>query len=416
MSISALTVVGGAYGEECSFPRVRVFKGSGGRAASFLSSTGIDVTLHAYLGPQLAKQFDSQSKSFKFKLCATNKSYDIWFRYRHPLAHPDIHYFPHHPNEFESQLPQINVENALVFGMLEGRPVVRAKRVVYDPQDGANAKAFESNGSSANEVAMVVSHSEGIAITGETDPVQIAKKLRLLSGVVVAIVKCGPQGAFVSTNLDSSWIRAFPTSRVYKIGSGDIFSAAFAFAWLTRDWEPLRAAWFASRVTAEYVQTTLDRFRVSDLDRFEKDSNQFMLKYKSEEIRPIPQTQIYLAGPFFNTAQQWLIEEARTALCDMGFNVFSPIHEIGPGPAHDVAPADLKALDESGIVFAIMDGLDPGTIFEIGYARAKNIPVVVVAESVDERELTMVIGSGCEITNDFATGLYATCWHLMGDV
>ncbi len=36
----------------------------------------------------------------------------------------------------------------------------------------------------------------------------------------------------------------------------------------------------------------------------------------------MPDGQIYLAGPFFNVGQQWVIDEARGALQDMGFNVF----------------------------------------------------------------------------------------------
>jgi len=55
-------------------------------------------------------------------------------------------------------------------------------------------------------------------------------------------------------------------------------------------------------------------------------------------------------------------------------------------------------------------------MFEVGYARAKRIPVVAVAEAVDATPLTMVLGSGCVVTNDFTTGVYAVCWQLMGDV
>ncbi|MFV9485188.1 nucleoside 2-deoxyribosyltransferase [Pseudomonas aeruginosa] len=110
------------------------------------------------------------------------------------------------------------------------------------------------------------------------------------------------------------------------------------------------------------------------------------------------------------------MDEARSALQDMGFNVFSPIHDVGVGPAKDVAQADLKALDACSVVLAVLDGLDPGTLFEVGYARAKGIPVIAVAESVDPSALTMFIGSDCYITNDFTTAIYVTCWTLMGDV
>ena len=93
------------------------------------------------------------------------------------------------------------------------------------------------------------------------------------------------------------------------------------------------------------------------------------------------------------------------------------LHELSKASDGDLEPpADLFGLEQSGVVIALLDGLDPGTVFEVGYARAKGIPVVVVAESVNPELLTMIIGSGCEVTTDLSTGIYAVCWHLMGDV
>lgn len=125
---------------------------------------------------------------------------------------------------------------------------------------------------------------------------------------------------------------------------------------------------------------------------------------------------IYLAGPFFTASEQWLIDEARSALEEMGLRVFSPVHEIGIGPAEIVAPADLYELQCSDLVFAVLNGMDAGTIFELGYARALGIPVVALAERADEGSLTMLKGSGCAVFNDFATAVYIASWQLMGNV
>ena len=121
---------------------------------------------------------------------------------------------------------------------------------------------------------------------------------------------------------------------------------------------------------------------------------------------------IYLAGPFFDIAQRWLVEEARALLTDLGATVFSPVHEVGPGPAAVVAPEDIKGLEAADVVFAILNGLDPGTIFEAGYAVRKGIPVVGLAQNVKEEDLKMIVGSGCEITDDFASALYRAVWRL----
>jgi len=56
--------------------------------------------------------------------------------------------------------------------------------------------------------------------------------------------------------------------------------------------------------------------------------------------------------------------------CGNGLRVFSPYHDVGIGIGKDVAPKDIEALKRSRAVLAIIDGVDTGTIFEVGYARA----------------------------------------------
>ncbi|MGH8493114.1 MAG: PfkB family carbohydrate kinase [Moraxellaceae bacterium] len=413
MKPSHVEVVGGAYGEECSFPPRKIYRGSGGRAAAVLSSLGVKTTLNTVTGPLLGSVFQSIAETCGYELKAAPGTEDIWFRYRHPLSHPTI--YPPQPKAISSRAP-IHVETALIFGMLEGRPEVHAKKAVYDPQDGSRSQHFFANGSSASELAVVASYSEAKALTGESAPEAMAANLLSDPRISAVVIKCGPQGALVKTRSDQDWIRAFPTKRVYKVGSGDVFSAAFTFAWISQGKDPISSAWFASRIVAAYVETGQDRIDNSLSALFESETLKARELYSGKGPRALPKTQIYLAGPFFNTAQQWLIDEARGALMDMGFTVFSPVHEVGFGPAEEVAQADLKGLDASGLVLAVLDGLDAGTVFEVGYARAKNIPVVAIAECVDTNDLTMMIGSGCVMTNDFATAIYLACWHLMGDV
>lgn len=413
MNQASIAVVGGSYGEDCAYPRKKLFRGSGGRAAALLSSLNVQVTLHTTTGPQLGEFFQSVATKLGYTLKAEPWPSDIWFRYRHPLGEPSIHYDAHAEKH---EMASISAEHALVFGMIEGRPAVHATRAVYDPQDGSASKPFHANGSTAEELALVVSYSEGKALTGETDCARIAQALLDQPGVSVVVVKCGPQGALVRTTSVDEWVRPFPTTQVYKIGSGDAFSAAFSFAWLIEKQDPLAAAWFASRMTAAYVESGQDWVTPGAITQYRMDAQEAANKYVGCRPRKIPDTQIYLAAPFFNTAEQWLVDEVREALKDMGFKVFSPVHQVGIGPAAEVAPADLFALEQSGLVIALLDSLDPGTLFEVGYARAKDIPVIAIAESADPYKLTMVIGSGCEVTNDLATGIYAACWHLMDDV
>lgn len=413
MNSADIVIVGGAYGEECAFPRRQVYRGSGTRAAYLLSSLGLDVSFVSYAGPSMQSVLNSLSKKVGFHLQVEKKSEDIWFRYRHPLSKPTIQ-----PAQY-SQLTfskTIHCDNALVYGMLESRPVVHAKKAVFDPQDGAKAMFFESNGSTCDQLAIVASYSEAKALSGLTEPTEMARELIRKQNVRVVVIKCGPQGALVHSDDRFQWVRPFVTRSVYKIGSGDIFSAVFAHAWMYKNAAPVECALFASRMTAKYVETGIDGISVEDLKAILEDVEQEPCSLVSNSPRNIPESPIYLAGPFFDTAQQWIVDEVREALIDMGFKVFSPIHDVGEGPAHEIAQADLAGLEKCSLVLAILNGMDAGTLFEIGYARAKDIPVIAVAETMKETDMTMITGSGCELVHDLTTAVYRACWRMMGDV
>jgi nucleoside 2-deoxyribosyltransferase len=96
---------------------------------------------------------------------------------------------------------------------------------------------------------------------------------------------------------------------------------------------------------------------------------------------------------------------------ELGLDVFSPVHKIGPGPAQVVGPADIAAIKSCDALFAIADGLDSGTLFEIGYARALGKPVYVLAQAVSAEDLKMVEGSNCQVFDDFVSVLHHVAWR-----
>ncbi|MNV78324.1 Nucleoside 2-deoxyribosyltransferase [compost metagenome] len=64
-------------------------------------------------------------------------------------------------------------------------------------------------------------------------------------------------------------------------------------------------------------------------------------------------------------------------------------------------------------MLACVDGADPGTVFEIGYARAKSIPVVALSTAPgNDEDLTMIAGSKCVVVRDIASAIYRTAWIL----
>jgi nucleoside 2-deoxyribosyltransferase len=174
----------------------------------------------------------------------------------------------------------------------------------------------------------------------------------------------------------------------------------FTAAWTIEKFSPVDAAKFASRAVAEYASTMA----------LPIPSTATLADLKLKEVRATP-GRVYLAGPFFTISQRWLIDETRRSLTELGLTVFSPVHDIGHGPPEYVAPADLAALDQCDRVFAILDGLDAGTVFEIGHARARGLPVYGLAQTVSESDLTMITGSGCTVFDDFVTALHHVAWR-----
>lgn len=96
---------------------------------------------------------------------------------------------------------------------------------------------------------------------------------------------------------------------------------------------------------------------------------------------------IYLASPFFNSEETNKLEIVKTILRDKGLDVFVPNEHQNPqlefGSLEWRAAtfkSDVDAIDNCDIMVAINcqgNYDDAGTMWEIGYAFAKGIPVVV---------------------------------------
>jgi nucleoside 2-deoxyribosyltransferase len=392
-----ITVVGGVYIERCIQPHWNQLFGSAGRAAAALS-TLTQVQLYTYTDEVNRAELNARMRSFgQVTVQASAINQVLSFDYVHPLSVPLILPPPH-------LLPEVaplcvDAEVVLRFGMMEGSAVVRGRRVVYDPQSAYSPEGFSANGSKAEALAIVANGYEIQALTRETDPILGGQKLLRQEGAKVVVVKRGSKGALVVTESGYEIVPAYKSEAVFSIGSGDIFAAAFAYFWGVEQLDPKTAANLASMSTANYSET-----RSAQLLRREELEE---TKFTPVQFRP---GKIYLAGPFFTLGERWLVEEAQVHLRGMGLEVFSPVHDVGRGPAEVVALADLNGLEECDRVLALVDGTDPGTLFEVGYARARNLPVIALAESLSEEQLKMLVGSGCTHTDDFATAIYLTAW------
>jgi nucleoside 2-deoxyribosyltransferase len=89
---------------------------------------------------------------------------------------------------------------------------------------------------------------------------------------------------------------------------------------------------------------------------------------------------IYLAGPLFPLSERDFNERLARALGETGYEVLLPqerCRNLGDR-LRDVYHQCVADIERSDVVLAVFDGpdVDSGTAFEVGYARARNKPVI----------------------------------------
>lgn len=393
-----ITITGGVYRERCIEPHWDDIFGSAGRAAAALADYGVGLSLHTYRAKTLANGIENLKAAFGITVDGPEVAEGIEFEYIHSLGTPRI---TPRPDAIPTQ-PAISVEGDVVlrFGMLEGSAKVSGKRVVYDPQSAFDPRPYRENGSTADKLAVILNRLEGRRLSGLSEPQEIAHNILAKWDVDVVVLKMGGHGALVLAKGETPvMVPAYRSENVWKIGSGDVFSAAFTYFWGEKELPAAQAADLASRGTSYYCGT-----RALPLP-----SEATLLAQITAAVSP-REGKVYLAAPFFNLGERWIVEEVRDQLLHMEVAVFSPLHDVGVGPGDVVAKADLAGLDESSVVLAILNGGDAGTIFEIGYAVAKGIPVIALAQNTRPEDLKMPVGSGCRVYEDLVTAIYQTVW------
>ena len=398
--MSALTVVGGLYRERCIWPEWNRVFGSGGRAAAAVVDHVDAITFQTYASATATEEFRPQVETDGLVFRPKSVDQIISFDYIHSLSTPVI--TPSPSRIVKYQPIYVKAKVVLRFGMMEGTARVDAQRCVYDPQSAFVPEPFSANGSRAVQLAVVANRAEILQLGRGDDPLGAAARL-VDQSIEVVVVKCGAKGSYVVTASGETHVPPYRSERVWSVGSGDVFAAMFAARWGVHGDSPVDAARLASSAVAVYAEKMA--LPVPSRETLRQDA----------VCATAQGGRAYLAGPFFTVSQRWLVDEVRRGLLDLGLEVFSPVHDVGPGPAEVVAPADLAALDECDVVFAILDGLDSGTLFEVGYARARGTPVYALAQAVSTEDLKMIEGSGCRVYDDLVTALHHLAWRWLGE-
>jgi hypothetical protein len=393
------TVVGGLYVERCIEPRWDDAYGSGGRAAAALSAAEPGIRLMTYRSANLADVEASLKSAYGISIDGPMVLQEIAFDYFHSLATPRI--TPRPDAIISNDLIDVCDDVVLRFGMLEGTARVQARIAVYDPQSAFDPRPFKENGSTATRLALILNRLEARRFSDEDNPERGVAVMLERGEADVIVLKMGGHGALVATKGGRWPVPAYRSENVFKIGSGDVFSAAFTQFWAVEGRPPAEAADLASRATSQYVNTRSLPIPTADE----------LLATNAEPVTP-GHGRIYIAAPFFNLAERWIVEEIRNQFLTMQVPVFSPLHDVGEGPGEIVTPLDLEGLNSCKAVLAILNGADAGTVFEVGYAVAHGIPVVALAQNMRPEDVKMPAGAGCRIVDNLVSAIYHAVWVL----
>lgn len=381
-----MEVVGGLYHELCDFPRWRAIRGSGGRAAAILSGQcGVRLHCYATLGEQSAI---AELSTMGVQVTSYAADSGIAFAYFHALSKPHIE--PPVANIVAAPSILVEGQTVLRFGLLEGDAVIRATgRAVYDPQTAHSPAAFAANGSQAAEWALVVNGVELAKIGRSADLDVAAAAVFREQAPSVIVAKRGPAGAVVfERGAAASNISAYQSARVFKIGTGDVFSAAFALFWGERRLHPVAAADRASRAVAAYCEDPLGQLSDEPVPR---------AAIPLERSGPI-----LLVGAAETIGQRYTLEEVRFRLRELGASVIAPALDGAISEAR--APAALLMIADGASTedWAIADDLVKKGITRVIFAQSNGIRVPFL-EFRDE------------ITDDFATAVYHVIWAASRD-
>lgn len=391
-------VLGGTYSEYTSVPDVRDLRGSGLRAALALVGRSA-TTLHTAVDNDHRCEAELIANGARLNFEAANRDGEIRFEYLTPLSAPVISGSAAKADKLTCQ-----GDHVLVFGMLESiERDVDAGLLVFDPQLPGHRGGLDLQGLRSAELHLVLNAREARGASGANDPEAAARTLlEAHPDARSVVVKLAARGALVMPRGTAPvLVNPVPSRTVAALGTGDLFAAGYLSA-LADGADAVEAARHASAGVGYMSATSSIHLPPTPLEVLPDTS--------PWAPRAIPQ--VYLAAPFFTLPELWIVHFVRDILRNQGVQVFSPLHDVGRGD--EIAADDLAGLDNSQAVLALTDHSDAGTLFEVGYATARRIPVVAHASHPDREGAKMITGSGGEIHTDLATAVYRAAWYALG--
>ena len=337
--------------------------------------------LHSYiedLDDESIALFEKQGIEMHLKLRPSK----IEFTYFHPLSTPVMQ--PEADETLKQESIHVSADAILRFGFIEGDAVVDGNRVVYDPQTWRNPDTFDSNGSTAKELAIVLNEAEVKAISGIQDLSLAGSQLLESARATVVVVKRGSKGAMVfGKGGQTVSVPAYRSNRVFKIGTGDVFSSAFAYHWAEKRLPIGEAADIASRSVAAYCND--GKLPLTD----SKLSHLVPIQY-------ISPGSVLLIGAINTIGQRYTMEEARFVLKELGVMVSCPSLDGGRNP-------------EAKAALIITEGLNNESIRRIK-TEISGLPLVILQQNGTQALEELLMEENAVIIDDFTSAIYFSAW------
>jgi len=396
-------IIGGTYREIDIDTITHNIFGSGLRAVNFfLENSGQEISYYT-VGNKLIESHLENFKNVypKFNYKVSNSNQVLTFKYDFATDEPRIYPNP----RILKDKPTIEVSNGniICFGMLDAEFCINAQKVVYDPQTGINPAKFSDYGKT-EELIYIVNHGEAKSISNQIELEGILSFFFDEEKVKAVIIKDGPHGARLYESKSNFYhIPAYKTKNVYKIGSGDVFTSSFAFFWFNQKYTIRESALRASKSTAIFCNSMT--YKLPDLNFSNFD-------FEIQPLKDLNIKQVYLAAPIFSLSDVILIDKIRESLLGFGIKVFSPYHDIGYGDDKEITEKDLEGIDNSDIIFSVLDGLDSGTLIELGYAMSKGKKIIGYHRTINSDSLLMLKTADIEFFDNLTTALYQVIWNV----
>ena len=330
---------------------------------------------------------------------ATPRLHRIEFVYDTPLSPPRLLM---HSSDRDIGVPDVDAEDAVVFGMVDAQPTVRAGRAVVDPQHSLSLQRVGET-ITADELILVANLREVRSLADNDDLEIAAETILSRTGAVGLVVKAGALGALIfRAGVEVEGIPAIVTPRVFPIGSGDVFTAALA-AHYFENGDLVEAARAASRRTAGYV--IVRHLRTVEL-------GESLIETVAPTVRSVQDPpRVYVAASFANPEQRWSGRVVDGGINDIGGHSIYPLRDVGEKQdARATAQADLANLDACDAVILLADVARTGPFFEAGWATCRGTPIVVMNSDPDPDRYTMLDGTEADLVSDLATAAYRAVW------